>query len=121
CNQFFEHKHAGKLPKNQAGRPAAQIVRENGIISNGCAAHGQTSGWFLHPPCRGGLTLVEFSLHTSLARPAARSSTACGIAVLVPWQSQTCAPPEAASLSRRLRMAQPKQARAKKVRAAKTP
>jgi hypothetical protein len=31
-NQFFEHKHAGKPPKNQARRPAAQIVRENGIL-----------------------------------------------------------------------------------------
>src|SRR6266705_2412040 len=87
------------------------------IISNGCTAHGQTSGRFLHPPCRGGLTLVEFSRHTSLARPAARPSTACGMAVLVPWPSQTWAPPEAASLSRRLRMAQPKQAKAKKARA----
>ena len=29
-NQFFEHEHAGKLPKNQEGFPAVQTVRQNG-------------------------------------------------------------------------------------------
>jgi hypothetical protein len=98
----FSLSHTMRNPlKIRSASQQPNWTGERAIISNGCAAHGHTSSRFLPPPCRGRLTLVEFSLPTSLARPAARLSTACGLAVLVPWQSQTCVPPAAASRSRR--------------------